>query len=163
MKIMNNCYSYILVLLLVVFIGSINTQASEIDEKAVKQAVSQFYVALNEMFKGKIEPMKEVWSHAGDVTYMGPTGGIKIGWQQVLADWEAQAAMKLGGVVKPEGMHIIVGQDIAVTTNYEKGSNVDSEGKPIEVSIRATNIFRKEDGKWKMIGHHTDLLPFLQK
>ena len=68
-------------MLLVVFIGSINTQASENDEKAVKQAVSQFYVALNEMFKGKIEPMKEVWSHADDVTYMGPTGGIKIGWQ----------------------------------------------------------------------------------
>ncbi|TDJ07643.1 MAG: nuclear transport factor 2 family protein [Deltaproteobacteria bacterium] len=71
--------------------------------------------------------------------------------------------MKLGGVVKPEGMHIIVGQDIAVTSNYEKGSNVDSEGKPMEVSIRATNTFRKEDGKYKMIGHHTDLLPFLQK
>jgi len=163
MRIKSNSLSYILVLLLAVFIGSINTQASENDEKAVKQAVSQFYVALNEMFKGKIEPMKEVWSHTDDVTYMGPTGCIKIGWQQVLADWEAQAAMKLGGVVKPEGMHIIVGQDIAVTTNYEKGSNVDSEGKPIEVSIRATNIFRKEDGKWKMIGHHTDLLPFLQK
>ena len=163
MRIKSNSLSYILVLLLAVFIGSINTQASENDEKAVKQAVSQFYVALNEMFKGKIEPMKEVWSHTDDVTYMGPAGDIKIGWQQVLADWEAQAAMKLGGVVKPEGMHIIVGQDIAVTTNYEKGSNVDSEGKPIEVSIRATNTFRKEDVKWKMIGHHTDLLPFLQK
>jgi len=163
MRIKSNSLSYILVLLLAVFIGSINTQASDNDEKAVKQAVSQFYVALNEMFKGNVEPIKEVWSHTDDVTYMGPAGGIKIGWQQVLADWEAQAAMKLGGVVKPEGMHIIVGQDIAVTSNYEKGSNVDSEGKPMEVSIRATNTFRKEDGKWKMIGHHTDLLPFLQK
>jgi len=28
------------------------------------------------------------------------------------------------------------------------------------VSIRATNVFRKEGGQWKMIGHHTDLLPF---
>jgi len=163
MIIKSNCYSYFLVLLLAVFIGSINTQASENDEKAVKQVVSQFYVALNEMFKGNIEPMKEVWSHADDVTYMSPTGGIKIGWQQVLTDWQAQAAMKLGGTVKPENMTITVGNNLAFTTNYEKGSNVDSEGKPIEVSIRATNTFRKEDGKWKMIGHHTDLLPFLQK
>jgi hypothetical protein len=30
------------------------------------------------------------------------------------------------------------------------------------VSIRATNLFRKESGAWKMIGHHTDLLPFLE-
>ena len=163
MKLNNISYSYILVLSLAVFIGSINTQSSENDENAVTQAVSQFYVALNEMFKGNVEPIKEVWSHAGDVTYMGPTGGIKIGWQQVLADWETQAAMKLGGTVKPENMTITVGNNLAFTINYEKGSNVDSEGKPIEVSIRATNIFRKEDGKWKMIGHHTDLLPFLQK
>jgi ketosteroid isomerase-like protein len=150
-------------LLLAVFIGSINTQASENDEKTVKQAVSQFYVALNEMFRGNIEPMKKVWSHASDVTYMGPRGGIKVGWDQVLADWEAQAAMKLGGTVKAENMTIKVGKDIAVTSNYEKGSNINAEGKPQEVSIRTTNTFRKEDGKWKMIGHHTDLLPFLQK
>ncbi len=163
MRIKSNSLSYILVLSLAVFIGSINTQSSENDENAVTQAVSQFYVALNEMFKGNVEPIKEVWSHAGDVTYMGPTGGIKIGWQQVLADWETQAAMKLGGTVKPENMTITVGNNLAFTINYEKGSNVDSEGKPIEISIRATNTFRKEDGKWKMIGHHTDLLPFLQK
>ena len=44
-----------------------------------EEAVSQFYVALNEMFKGNVEPIKEVWSHTDDVAYMGPTGGIKIG------------------------------------------------------------------------------------
>jgi len=163
MKINNISYSYILVLLLAVIIGSVNADAVEADEEAVKEAVSQFYVALNEIFKSNIEPMKEVWSHAGDVIYMGPTGGIKIGWQQVLADWEAQAAMKLGGTVKPENMTITVGNNLAFTTNYEKGSNINADGKPQEVSIRATNTFRKEDGKWKMIGHHTDLLPFLQK
>jgi ketosteroid isomerase-like protein len=32
---------------------------------------------------------------------------------------------------------------------------------PEKVSIRATNIYRKENGQWKMIGHHTDLLPYL--
>ena len=154
---------YVSVLILAIFIGLNNTQASENDEKEVKQAVSQFYVALNEMFKGNVEPMKDVWSHADDVTYMGPTGGIKISWKQVLADWEAQAAMKLGGTVKPENMTITVGNNLAFTTNYEKGSNRNADGKTVEVSIRATNTFRKEDGKWKMIGHHTDLLPFLQK
>jgi len=163
MRIKSNSLSFILVLLLAVFIGSINTQASEIDEKAVKQAVSQFYVALNEMFKGNIKPMKEVWSHAVDVTYMGPEGGIKVGWHQVLASWETQAAMKLGGAVNAEDMRVTTGNEIAVSSNYSKGENVDAEGKPQTVSIRATNTFRKEDGKWKMIGHHTDLLPFLQK
>jgi ketosteroid isomerase-like protein len=43
------------------------------------------------------------------------------------------------------------------------GSNLNAQGEPMKVSIRATNIFRKENGQWKMIGHHTDLLPFLEK
>jgi ketosteroid isomerase-like protein len=56
-----------------------------------------------------------------------------------------------------------VGDDLAFSQCYEKGSNRDAEGRTVQVSIRATNVFRKENGEWKMISHHTDLLPFLQK
>lgn len=137
-------------------------RASEEDEKAVMAAADQFYAALNAMFTGEAGPMQEVWSHADDVTYMGPVGGLLTGWDQVLKSWQEQAAMKLGGSVKPEDIHVTVGQDIAFTQNYELGENTNADGKPQKVSIRATNIFRKEDGNWKMIGHHTDLLPYLE-
>ena len=153
----------VLVLAVAGFWATNSTLASGDDEKAVKEATAQFYAALNAMFKGDVGPMKEVWSHADDVTYMGPAGGFQIGWDAVLATWKALAAMKLGGDVKPEDMQITVGRDIAVTHNYEKGQNLNKEGKLETVSIRATNVFRKEDGKWRMIGHHTDLLPFLKK
>jgi ketosteroid isomerase-like protein len=133
------------------------------DEEAVKAAVAGFYEALNIFFTGDVEPMKEVWSHADDVTYMGPGGGLLVGWTEVSAEWDKQAAMKLGGRVMPEDMHITIGHDIALTVNYEKGENVDADGNPLSVSIRATNVFRKENGAWKMIGHHTDPLPFLAK
>jgi ketosteroid isomerase-like protein len=138
------------------------TPALDAEGKAVRKSAEQFYAALNALFTGEAGAMTEVWSHADDVTYMGPGGGLRIGWEQVLADWETQAAMKLGGKVKPENMHITVGQELAVVENYEKGENTNAEGKPQQVSIRATNLFRKEDGKWKMIGHHTDLLPYLK-
>jgi ketosteroid isomerase-like protein len=142
---------------------SVITPAYADDEKAVKDAAAQFYAALNIMFTGEVAPMKEVWSHAADVTYMGPGGGFQVGWDQVLANWESQAAMKLGGKVVAEDMKITVGNDIAITSNYENGENTNAEGKVQKVSIRATNVFRKEGGKWKMIGHHTDLLPYLVK
>ena len=58
---------------------------------------------------------------------------------------------------------IKVGQDIAITHNYEIGENIDKAGSRQKLSIRATNVFRKEGGQWKMIGHHTDLLPYLEK
>lgn len=153
----------IVVLALAGFMAANCTRASEDDEKAVREAAEQFYAALNAMFTGDLGPMETVWSHADDVTYMGPGGGFQVGWAQVLANWEAQAAMKLGGEVKPEDMRITVGQGLAITHNYERGENTNVGGEPQRVSIRATNVFRKENGKWKMIGHHTDLLPYLEK
>lgn len=131
------------------------------DEMAVMQASGRFYVALNAMFTGDLGPMKEIWSHADDVTYMGPGGGFQIGWEAVRASWEAQAAMKLGGAVAPADMRITLGRDLAVTHNIVEGENVGPDGTRHTVAIRATSLFRKEGGAWKMIGHHTDLLPFL--
>lgn len=131
------------------------------DHDDIAAAVTRFYAALNALFAGDLAPMVEVWSHADDVTYLGPDGGFQVGWQDVRADWQKQAAMKLGGRVEPDAMRINVGRDLAVTHNYEKGANVNTGGKPGSVSIRATNLFRKENGVWKMIGHHVDTLPYL--
>jgi ketosteroid isomerase-like protein len=138
-------------------------RAESSDEKAVGDAAGRFYAALNVLFTGDAAPMKEVWSHQPDVNYMGPGGGLQVGWEQVWAVWETQAARKLGGTVHPTRMQTVVGSDLAIVSNYEEGENTNAGGKPAKVSIRATNVFRKEQGTWKMIGHHTDLLPFLEK
>ena len=72
-------------------------------------------------------------------------------------------AMELGGKVEPDDLRITVGRQLAIVQNHEKGTNINAPGKPGAVSIRATSIFRKEAGQWKMIGHHTDLLPYLKR
>ena len=149
------------ILSVAVLVGAKLALAAESDEKAVANAAAQFYAALNEMFTGELAQMKKVWSHADDVTYMGPGGGFQVGWNQVLKNWEAQAALKLGGKVEPAEMRITVGTEIAVVSCYEKGENTNAKGETQKVSIRATNIFRNENGEWKMIGHHTDLLSYL--
>jgi ketosteroid isomerase-like protein len=136
---------------------------ADADEKAVNDAAGRFYSALNVLFTGDAAPMKAVWSHQPDVTYMGPGGGFQVGWESVSAVWDAQAARKLGGAVHPSQTHTVVGADLAIVSNYEEGENTNAGGKTETVSIRATNVFRKEQGAWKMIGHHTDLLPFLEK
>jgi ketosteroid isomerase-like protein len=151
----------VIVLATVCFMAASSTTSAN-DESDVKQAATNFYAALNTMFTGDVAPMLETWSHAADVIYMGPNGGMKVGWAQVQPTWEAQAAMKLGGKVEPSDMHIVLGDDLAITQNYEKGSNTIN-GKLTTVSIRATNVFRKENGVWKMIGHHTDLIPALEQ
>ncbi len=89
---------------------NIQISYSSDSKKEVVQAAEQFYAALNSMFKGDLDPMIEVWSHADDVTYMGPAGGLLVGSEEVRNSWEEQAKLKLGGKVEPEEMHVIAGE-----------------------------------------------------
>ncbi|HEY1804380.1 MAG TPA: nuclear transport factor 2 family protein [Terracidiphilus sp.] len=140
---------------------TVSARAEGNDTAAVLAANARFYSALDKMFAGDVSSMEQVWSHADDVTYMGPTGNFQHGWSAVLKDWEGQAAQKLGGKVEPTGIQVMVGRDLAVVNDYEQGENTNAQGKVMPVKLRATNIFRKEDGQWKMVGHHTDQLSYL--
>lgn len=130
-------------------------------ETDIHEAISEFYEALNDLLTGNSAPMTAVWSHAEDVTYLGPQGGILVGWANVSKAWKEQAQLKLNGRIEPEDIHVIKFDNLRITHNFEVGSNVVN-GKNEQVRVRATNIFRKEDGKWKMISHQTDLLPYLK-
>ena len=113
------------------------------------------------MFEGDLGPMKAIWSHADDVSYMGPGGGVRRGWGEVLADWEAQAGKHLGGRIAAEILGVTLGGDLAVVQHRASGHN-EPDGLRTDFNIRGTALFRREGGAWKMIGLHTDLLPYLQ-
>jgi ketosteroid isomerase-like protein len=132
-----------------------------LQEEDIHTAVTEFYDALNEIFAGNVNSMIAIWSHSEDVTYLGPQGGILVGWERVLKAWKEQAQLKLKGRVEPDDLHVIKIGNIGIIQNYEVGSN-NVNGRIEKVRIRATNIFKKEDGKWKMISHQTDLLSYLK-
>jgi ketosteroid isomerase-like protein len=131
-------------------------------ESEVRQAAAAFYQALNRMFQGDLASMAEVWSHGADVTNMGPFGGRQVGWDEVRAQFAREAEMKLGGRVWAEEVLAGGSGDLGYTVCGERGENLRIAGKTIPVRHRATNIFRREGGKWKLIHHHTDLAPGLQ-
>ena len=132
------------------------------EKDAVEAAADKFFAALNTMFTGDLGPMKELWSHADDVVYMGPAGVFLVGWSAVLEDWEKQAALKLGGEIHSVERQVTVGERIAVTHHRASGTNLDADGNAVDVTMRGTNVFRKEDGQWKLIAHHGDPLAFLK-
>ena len=59
-----------------------NTSPEEIE--AVRAATMQFYDALGAMFAGDPEPLKDLYSHADDVTYLPGEGGLLVGWDAVV-------------------------------------------------------------------------------
>jgi len=140
--------------------GEETTKDAEVE---VRTASDQFYAALNRMFVGDMAPLIEIWSHSDDVTNLGPFGSRQEGGSQVRAQFEREAGLKLGGRVVAKDVLVRVNGDTAYTVCVEQGENVDSSGKPIQVSHRATNVFRRESGKWQLVHHHTDISEALQK
>lgn len=123
----------------------------------LEDATAGFYTALNAMLGGDAGPMLAVWSHADDVTYMSPFGELLRGWAAVEASWLGQAEARLGGAVRGEELQHTAGDSLGFSVGFERGE-VQVEGRPTPVDIRATCMFRLEDGAWRMIGHHTDPL-----
>lgn len=131
-------------------------------DRELRQAADRFYAALRAVFEGDVGPMAAVWSHADDVAYLGPSSNVCVGWEAVLTAWRAQAALNLKGDIEPVDLHVTLGQDMAATSGYARGHNFDRAGQRHEVATRDTNLFRKEDGAWKLVGHHSDPLPFIE-
>jgi len=130
------------------------------NEQAVLAATDNFYIALNILFTGDSQPMKNAWSHAADAVYMGPDGLYLIGWEKIEQMWNSVAAMKLGGRVNPQQLHTVIGTDMALITCVEMGGN-EINGKSEVVSIRSSTTLHKSSGVWKVIAHQTDLLGYM--
>ena len=69
--------------------------------------------------------------------------------------------MNLGGNVEFDNVHIVVGPALAIVHKYVQGTNLDRQGNPENVSLRATVTFRREADAWKVISVQADLLSHL--
>jgi ketosteroid isomerase-like protein len=130
-------------------------------EDEIRQASEQFYAALNRMINGDPEPMMEVWSHGSDVATMHPLGGRETGWEEVRASWEQVAQVFSEGQVSLDGLMIVpLSDDVVYTLGTENGQAKLGD-ETVGVDWRVTNIYRREEGEWKMVLHHTDVSPEL--
>jgi len=145
--------------------GRYGKNADEANEAAVQElqaASDQFYAALNAMFTGELGPMNAIWSHSDDVSNQGPFGDRMDGWAAVGAQFKKEAEMKLGGHIESKNVIVRAGKDLGYTVCVEEGQGLKVAGKPVKVRHRATNIFRRENGQWRLVHHHTDLAPLLK-
>lgn len=126
----------------------------------VRQASDRFYAGINRMVNGDTSAMFDACSHADDVSAMHPLGGRQLGWPEVRASWQMAAdALGTAGTVTVSDLRItLLGSDAACTTGTESASVVVG-GAPVTFGGRCTNVYRREDGVWKLVHHHVDHLP----
>ena len=109
---------------------------------------------------------KQHASRRDDVTILGGFGGYgEKGWEAVGTryDWASSQYKGGGATMKVEYLSVVVSGDMAYTVGVERqeGARVGEGQSPARRALRATQIFRREGGAWKLLHRHAD--PLVEK
>jgi len=127
-------------------------------EDGVREASKQFYAGLTKMLEGDLSVIDTVWSHDDTVTTMHPIEGRQVGWDAVRNSFLQFSEAASNGSVELNDQLVRVHGDMAFEMGVESGK-LNLAGKAITVNQRVTNVYRLENGQWKMIHHHADASP----
>ena len=121
--------------------------------------LDQLSEALSAVANGDPESMKALCSHTDDVSQCGLWGGVESGWAEVGERWEWVASQFVPGQgeVTSETAFLTVNGDMAYGVFIERWwGQLKSRSEPAELKLRATLIFRREDGRWRAVHRHGD-------
>jgi ketosteroid isomerase-like protein len=122
------------------------------------QVLEQWHLAQDEFVKGNPELVKQMWSHAEDVSVANPYGPPVRGWDEVTEVVDHAASLRRDG--KATGYEVVakyVTGELAYVVQIERAESKVGDGEEITPYVlRATNIFRPEDGEWKLVHRHAD-------
>jgi ketosteroid isomerase-like protein len=110
---------------------------------------------------GNPRPYLELWSHAEDVSLMGGVGGHQVGIDDVTELLTAAAKTLNYETWSAENLVTEFGDTLGFTVELERLGR-QKDGEPEEMSLRATSIYRREDGAWKVIHRHGDSLMIVE-
>lgn len=91
-------------------------------------------------------------------TFFGPDGKAVSGPRSV-KDAYAAGARQFGkdGKSNFEVVHSAEGGDIAYWSGVQRAT-VEMKGKSMPMDLRVTELFRRENGEWKLVHRHADVL-----
>ncbi len=127
-------------------------------EDDVDQLIEQFHLAQGEFTKGNPEPVKKLFSHREDVSLANPLSPPAHGWEEVGATMERAASpFRDGEITSYEIVAKYVTPELAYVVEIEQGkAKVGGREEVTPWALRATMIFRPEDGTWKIVHRHAD-------
>lgn len=127
------------------------------------QVIEQYHQALGEFVKGDPEPVWKLHSHREDVTLANPRGGIAHGWERVAQRMTDVASGRRGGEVSFEIVQKYVTPELACVVEMERAQAKFGASEAITpYALRATILFRPEDGTWKVAHRHADPISTVQ-
>ena len=111
-----------------------------------------------EITRGNPEVYKSLWSRRDDVTLANPFGPPVRGWQGVSDRLDLAASKYLDGQdFESDNIATVIAPELAYTVEVERfRARVGGSDELTRIAIRATTVFRREDGNWKVTHRHGD-------
>ncbi len=123
---------------------------------SLQDAADAFYAAGNQLLAGDPLAFDAIWSEADDISHLGPLGAICTGRAAVMAEFAKESAMGFEGTLVGDERRFVETPEMGLLVSVQRTRGMTKAGEPIETDIRASTIFRKEAGQWRVVHHHTD-------
>jgi ketosteroid isomerase-like protein len=129
--------------------------ATHEDLEAIPQL---FYQAVEQVMQANIAPMLALWSEQDDVTYCDPNGHPHQGRDGLVTYW--QRAVQLNsdapGSVEVQAELIMMQRSTSmICTFMAEQIQVRQNDQVLRLKAVATNIYRYEGQRWRMIHRHS--------
>lgn len=138
-----------------------HTNGSVIADPDLRDFLVSFRDATRRFMNGEPEAWIANASHRDDVMVMGAWGAQEKGWTEVEARyrWAGARFRDSGAELAVEYLTAFESGDLAVTTAIERARvRVEGEAEAAVMELRVTHVFRREDGRWKLVLRHADPL-----
>ncbi len=108
--------------------------------------------------RGRSDQVEELASESEPSTFFGPDGRVLTGRTSIVESYRAGAS-RFGpdGESRLEILQSAEGGDIAYWCGIQRAI-VEMDGKAVAMNLRVTELFRREDGEWKLVHRHADVL-----
>jgi ketosteroid isomerase-like protein len=113
-------------------------------------ALVHFYTAFN---LANEDMMRDCWLQTEQASMSNPLGGVKRGWSAIAEVYEKIFNGPARVFVEFYDYSIYESGDMFCAVGRERG-HLDIDGQRIELKIRTSRIYCRDQGDWKQLHHH---------
>jgi ketosteroid isomerase-like protein len=139
---------------------SLSAKAGAQDRAGFEAFVDRVTRAETELFRGRSEPLKALWSRTSDVSLFGVSGGRgDHGWEQVARRLDWASTQYSEGSLTVERIASYVEGNLGYVVQREKARfKIAGQARDSLLEIRATWVFRRERNEWRILHRQADPL-----
>lgn len=124
-----------------------------------EHTLEQVEAAARQFINGNSTPFHACWSHADDVLLFGGFGAYEQGWTQVGPRMDWSTTRYRSGTLTIQRLAQGSSGDLAYTIWLEKQvARLAGEDEDRPRVLRVTQLYRREEGSWKIIHRHADAI-----